>query len=1689
MFDFTDDDHNDDLSKSHLGGHLSHGRGSSSPQSAPATLLEKPSYADSDNHTNLFSKQTNLLIVGQTTSSSPMAETPPLQVVELTNCKQPDEEEESRHFSNYHVQQPQSPEPIVELKQTSSSCSSSGSSTPKSTGGGSPISSRQSSDHEQHRQHLTSSSSSSSRLIRRRTVRRSYHHREEIDGQHDETEQKSQVVVKCDKKDDDKQQQLGANESELTFGGLKSHFRTRQIGTSNYGNAKQQQHQSTLSTSSSKIAKSLSSSVTQTNSSSSSSRQDKSTSHKVHQISSSSLSSVASSSEQTIKDKNEDMASSSLEVHSAGRGFSIERERPRDNTNNSGIIEEQSSRRSFELEQEEESRVHHRESSFNSSQRATTAAAATTTTCSTTASTRSECSTASLSRHLQRRDEAGHRFETSTSSSSASLFVSSKKEQQQQLTAANQLQREPTFLSVSDNLFTSPDVRSLVKDIGTDFAELENALVNSSGLLASSSSSSSTATSAFSSSNHQLQANRSGVGITSSLSSRLFGSPLSTRRQLSPLRQSVHSILPAESSQTNNNLHAVEEPVVESTRKVSTSSSSSVPLSVNGLKIRELIDRAKQSNRSEPSESPRRFGFTSTPSQPAILEPGEPMEKRPVVQTSRQPKPINDDQSRCKAVMNESIERIDQRMSELCKKLNECQSIDEAIDLLKIMIQMIEKAWSVPVCGDDLGFKLCNSLRHAGGLDVILGFINEAEQDQPDTSTAATDDEPVGEQLTDGVETNNANHQTQFNKNHQLRQIKQGKAPLKLSLSKLSKLSNNTNQTSNHSRQTNGNHSGSIKDNDSDIITSDLGLDSTSVESLAGVCSASGQPTSKEEQTCDEDQTLEERTTKTEDNQENIVDDDRQDEQKLSLAEQVKLQRLSKEELVFLSARLLSQCLTSENRDYIVKFDLDPVIKLACNYTTMKSVQSKRLLSRASLKLKQTSSSTDCNKDSHPASNKLEESGESQQQRPSSPAATTCELLNQPGDVVDNKQQNSDVHSAIGAEILQHLFKHSEETCSTMISLGGLQAILYGCRSANVETLRHCASALANLALYGGSDSQQMMIEQKAHVWLFPLAFNEDDNVQYYACLAIVALAANQEIEADVLKSSTLDLVEPFVTSHEPRRFAESTTSHIHGQSAIWLRKLIPILESKREEARNLACFHFAMEAYIKREQGQTQVFKEIGAIEPLRRAGSSPIAIASKFACQALRLIGEKEPHKLSQQVPLWTCQDVCEWIDQIGFERFKAAFKESHVDGDLLLQLDDEMLRFDIGIDNGIIRRRFLRELSNLKRIADYSSVDKSNLSSLLASTGGGQSGGAASSRDFIQYIYPILQLGVTRDNIHLLDCDQLLLECKITNAIHRMKLAQSIRELQDERQLMLEAAATGGQNSSSGPEQKTLDCFVSYRRSTGSQLASLLKVHLQLRGFTVFIDVERLEAGKFDNNLLDSIKTAKNFILVLSQNALDRCIGDHDCKDWVHKEIVAALSSSCNIIPIMDNFQWPEAEQLPEDMRSIPSFNSVRWIHDYQDACVDKLERFIRGDWPPIVGGPGGASNAGGGGQQTAGSIGSLSSLNINPNGATYCNSRLSGATSTTNVSTPSIVATPSVGNGPGRPDYASQLRTSSPFGAHPSQQQQPAPLPLPFQVPHPSESDSHPLSFVNSSNHHLMHLHNNSNNNNTPGKQRL
>jgi hypothetical protein len=188
-------------------------------------------------------------------------------------------------------------------------------------------------------------------------------------------------------------------------------------------------------------------------------------------------------------------------------------------------------------------------------------------------------------------------------------------------------------------------------------------------------------------------------------------------------------------------------------------------------------------------------------------------------------------------------------------------------------------------------------------------------------------------------------------------------------------------------------------------------------------------------------------------------------------------------------------------------------------------------------------------------------------------------------------------------------------------------------------------------------------------------------------------------------------------------------------------------------------------------------------------------------------------------------------------------------------------------------------------------------------------------------------MIQAGVDRASLKSITEEQLAYECNVANSLHRAKILETIRSKSCKNYTFFSFApkhdspvsycadVVNSQVAASeeADADKTLDVFISYRRSNGSQLAryvaiitlqllsfnasifyiflvivscSLLKVHMQVRNYSAFLDVEKLEAGKFDNNLLQSVKTAKHFLLVLTPNALDKCLGDHDRKDWVHK-----------------------------------------------------------------------------------------------------------------------------------------------------------------------------------------------------------
>ncbi|KAA3674402.1 uncharacterized protein DEA37_0006721 [Paragonimus westermani] len=571
------------------------------------------------------------------------------------------------------------------------------------------------------------------------------------------------------------------------------------------------------------------------------------------------------------------------------------------------------------------------------------------------------------------------------------------------------------------------------------------------------------------------------------------------------------------------------------------------------------------------------------------------------------------------------------------------------------------------------------------------------------------------------------------------------------------------------------------------------------------------------------------------------------------------------------------------------------------------------------------------------------------------------------------------------------LLKPTEHMCQNVIDSGGVRNFVFACRSNDLLTLRHTALGFFNLALFGGRLGQIEMNRQHAIDWLFRLATYPDEWIAYFACLTSALLHTNPSLASSVASSGVLELIRPFVSSHSPVQFAreqmlaafpcvcqQDAASTDRSQpcdkcyfkcSIDWLERLLPALSSELPEARILAVFHFAVEATLKSDTDSLNVFTSIGAVDKLYRNASSLDPMESDLANLTLELLGQPPlPHRLTPHV---------------GFEQFMPMFAKMQVDGDLLLGLTEATLRQCLHITNAITRLRLLRSVCQLKLEADYTTIDPTKLAqwlrwaSILDPTVGLNSGSFTfrvsadaepsslsyeakcprlnASANLAQYTHNLIAAGVDRSFLPLLTDTILSHDCHIFNGVHRTRILMAAQASQSLSQSFDKKPLEGGERCSgpvfsSPPPHRPLDVFISYRRSTGSQLASLLKVHLQQRGYRVFLDIERLTAGKFNESLLHSISSSNNFLLVLTPNALDRCLNDNGLLDWIHRETVWALRSKCNVIPVTDSFEWPSVDLLPEDMRPVLEYNAVNWVHDYQDACIAKVEKFMvkRSDW---------------------------------------------------------------------------------------------------------------------------------------------
>ncbi|KER28211.1 hypothetical protein T265_04888 [Opisthorchis viverrini] len=395
-------------------------------------------------------------------------------------------------------------------------------------------------------------------------------------------------------------------------------------------------------------------------------------------------------------------------------------------------------------------------------------------------------------------------------------------------------------------------------------------------------------------------------------------------------------------------------------------------------------------------------------------------------------------------------------------------------------------------------------------------------------------------------------------------------------------------------------------------------------------------------------------------------------------------------------------------------------------------------------------------------------------------------------------------------------------------------------------------------------------------------------------------------------------------------------------------------------------------------------------AFNKLYQIACSIDPLESELGFATLKICGKELPHRLTPYVPSWSASDVCFWLDRVGFKELSELFIQMNIDGDVLLSLDDFHLQHGLNISNSITRLKFLQSLARLKLQADYSSIDHTNLAEWLLwaatlipkskrkkdtwstkvssgdqleltfSSGKSHALRIEPSRNLRQYTHNLIAAGVDRMHLAQLTNDTLLNDCHIANGLHRAQILVGVQIYPYFGALNLSCAfqvlQSGGVDSENAPtpdcsdrreiSNRELDVFISYRRSTGDRLASLVRAHLLARNYTVFLDVLSMPAGKFTESIRAAIYNSNNYILVLTNGCLDRCRNDHKCEDWIHREIVWAMEYNCNIIPVFDgNFEWPNPEELPEDMRQIQTYHGITWRHDYQDAWVSELERLMK------------------------------------------------------------------------------------------------------------------------------------------------
>jgi tetratricopeptide (TPR) repeat protein len=131
-----------------------------------------------------------------------------------------------------------------------------------------------------------------------------------------------------------------------------------------------------------------------------------------------------------------------------------------------------------------------------------------------------------------------------------------------------------------------------------------------------------------------------------------------------------------------------------------------------------------------------------------------------------------------------------------------------------------------------------------------------------------------------------------------------------------------------------------------------------------------------------------------------------------------------------------------------------------------------------------------------------------------------------------------------------------------------------------------------------------------------------------------------------------------------------------------------------------------------------------------------------------------------------------------------------------------------------------------------------------------------------------------------------------------------------------------------------------FISYRRADEPWGLAIFQ-DLTQHGYDVFIDYDGIASGNFEAVILENIRARAHFLVLLTPTALERC---GDPKDWMRREIEAALDSQRNIVPVMlagFDFGTPAtASQLTGKLAALKEYNGLPIPKGYFSPAMERL-----------------------------------------------------------------------------------------------------------------------------------------------------